>query len=220
MANEDLLDYSYESNASSTDSSKQAKEDDTIKAPNDDPKLEARAKEIAEELEKLKQLQDEIALQMMLPVSKSTSPILTPEEKAEVDARSIYVGNVDYGATAEELETHFYGCGVIYRVNIMCNKANGQPKGFAYIEFGSKEFVETALVLNETLFRGRPIKVCPKRTNLPGMCATNRLFPRGSRGRRGSGMTWGACYHGSQPGATRHPHRGGYRGRTAFYAPY
>ena len=27
-------------------------------------------------------------------------------------------GNVDYGATAEELEQHFHGCGSINRVNI------------------------------------------------------------------------------------------------------
>ena len=31
-------------------------------------------------------------------------PSLSVEEKREVDGRSVYVGNVDYGATAEELE--------------------------------------------------------------------------------------------------------------------
>ena len=36
-------------------------------------------------------------------------PQLTNEEKVEVDSRSIYVGNVDYGANAEELEQHFHG---------------------------------------------------------------------------------------------------------------
>ena len=29
--------------------------------------------------------------------------------------RSVYIGNVDYGATAEELEQHFHGCGSINR---------------------------------------------------------------------------------------------------------
>lgn len=37
------------------------------------------------------------------------------EEKIEADNRSVYVGNVDYGATAEELEQHFHGCGSINR---------------------------------------------------------------------------------------------------------
>jgi polyadenylate-binding protein 2 len=51
------------------------------------------------------------------------------EEKMETDTRSIYVGNVDYGATAEELEQHFHGCGSINRVTIQCDKFTGHPKG-------------------------------------------------------------------------------------------
>jgi len=74
-------------------------------------------------------------------------------------SRSVYIGNVDYGATAEELEQHFHGCGSINRVTILCNKFDGTPKGFAYIEFADKDSVETAMALDESLFRGRQIKV-------------------------------------------------------------
>lgn len=81
------------------------------------------------------------------------------EEKLEVDNRSIYVGNVDYGANAEELEQHFHGCGSINRVTILCNKYDGHPKGFAYIEFADKDSVQTAMAMDESLFRGRQIKV-------------------------------------------------------------
>lgn len=42
------------------------------------------------------------------------------EEKIEADNRSVYVGNVDYGATAEELEQHFHGCGSINRYVVHC----------------------------------------------------------------------------------------------------
>ena len=66
---------------------------------------------------------------------------------------------VDYGATAEELEQHFHGCGSINRVTILCNKYDGHPKGFAYVEFGDKDSVQTAMALDESLFRGRQIKV-------------------------------------------------------------
>lgn len=83
---------------------------------------------------------------------------LSLEEKLEVDSRSIYVGNVDYAATAEELEQHFNGCGAINRVTILCNRFDGHPKGFAYIEFSDKESVQTAMALDESLFRGRQIK--------------------------------------------------------------
>ena len=37
---------------------------------------------------------------------------------------------VDYSATAEELEQHFHGCGAVNRVTILCDKFTGHPKGF------------------------------------------------------------------------------------------
>ena len=90
----------------------------------------------------------------------SVNPLnMSAEEKMEADSRSIYVGNVDYGANAEELELHFHGCGSINRVTILCNKADGHPKGFAYIEFAEPESVQTAMAMDESLFRGRQIKV-------------------------------------------------------------
>jgi len=186
-----------------------------------DPELEAikaRVKEMEEEAEKLKQLQSEVNKQMTLgsPTAAAPAPVLSVEEKMEIDNRSIYVGNVDYGATAEELEAHFHGCGSINRVTILCNKVDGHPKGFAYIEFGSKDFVETALAMNETLFRGRQIKVMSKRTNRPGLCTTNRI-PRGFRGRGVPRGRAAACCHGGHRGRGKVM---GYRGRGSFYSPY
>ena len=46
---------------------------------------------------------------------------LSFDEKMEVDARSVYIGNVDYAATAEELEQHFHGCGSINRSVRSCS---------------------------------------------------------------------------------------------------
>lgn len=51
------------------------------------------------------------------------------EDKEEIDARSIFVGNVDYGATPEEIQAHFQSCGSINRVTILLDKFTGQPKG-------------------------------------------------------------------------------------------
>ena len=91
------------------------------------------------------------------------------EEKMEVDGRSVYVGNVDYAATAEELEQHFHGCGAINRVTILCNKFDGHPKGFAYVEFTDKDSIGTAMALDDSLFRGRQIKV---KERLKSLCST------------------------------------------------
>jgi polyadenylate-binding protein 2 len=132
---------------------------------------------------------------------------MSAEEKLEIDARSIYVGNVDYSATAQELEAHFHGCGSINRVTILCDKFSGHPKGFAYIEFGDKDSVQTAMALDDSLFKGRQIKVGSKRTNRPGISTTDR-GPRGGRGGMYGGM-YGAPYGGFAGG----------RGRGAAYAP-
>lgn len=53
------------------------------------------------------------------------------ENKEEVDARSVFVGNVDYGASPEEIQAHFQSCGSINRVTILLDKFTGQPKGYA-----------------------------------------------------------------------------------------
>ncbi len=39
-----------------------------------------------------------------------------------MDSRSIYVGNVDYSCTPEELQLHFQGCGTVNRVTILTDK--------------------------------------------------------------------------------------------------
>ncbi|XP_040260431.1 polyadenylate-binding protein 1 isoform X1 [Aegilops tauschii subsp. strangulata] len=92
----------------------------------------------------------------------------TALEKAEVDACSIYVGNVDYGCLPEEVQEHFQDCGTVNRVTILTD-FYGNPKGYAYVEFHEAEAVQNALQLNDTELHGRPLKVCPKRTNVPGM---------------------------------------------------
>ncbi|PKY00881.1 RNA-binding domain-containing protein [Aspergillus campestris IBT 28561] len=127
------------------------------------------------------------------------------EDKEEIDARSIFVGNVDYGASPEEIQAHFQSCGSINRVTILLDKFSGQPKGYAYVEFAEPSLVAQALVLNESVFRGRNLKVVPKRTNLPGM----------TRGRGRGAFRGGRGFRGAPRG-----YRGGYRGRGRGYAPY
>lgn len=116
---------------------------------------------------------------------------MSEEDKAEVDLRSIYVGNVDYGSTADELEAHFRCCGAINRVTIQCDRFTGQPKGYAYIEFESADAIEAAVALDDSTFRGRPIKVMPKRTNIPGISTTTRGFRRPRRRFNPFGVRYG-----------------------------
>ena len=159
--------------------------------------IKQRVKGMDEEAARLIQLQSEMEQQIMKSTNSPTmggpggassfsSAPMSAEEKLEADQRSIYVGNVDYSATAQELEAHFHGCGSINRVTILCDKFSGHPRGFAYVEFGDKDSVQTAQALDDSLFKGRQIKVTPKRTNRPGISTTDRV-PRGG-GRGGGAM--------------------------------
>jgi polyadenylate-binding protein 2 len=135
------------------------------------------------------------------------------EDKTDVDSRSIFVGNVDYSASPEDIQAHFQTCGSINRVTILLDKFTGQPKGYAYVEFTEPSLVAQALVLNDSVLKGRNIKVTPKRTNIPGMT-------RG-RGRGRGGFGGGRGFYGRGGGfAPRGGYRGGDRGRGRGYSPY
>lgn len=108
-------------------------------------------------------------------------PGATDQQKEEADLRSVYVGNVDYGCTPEELQAHFQNCGTVNRVTILTDRG-GNPKGFAYIEFLESDAVESACLLEGTELRGRQLKVSPKRTNVPGMKQRGRGRGRGRGG--------------------------------------
>ncbi|KAK7423121.1 poly(A) binding protein Pab2 [Neonectria punicea] len=159
--------------------------------------MKRRVAEMEEEAKKLREMQATLEQQ---------SADLA-DDKESIDSRSIFVGNVDYSASPEEIQAHFQSCGSINRVTILLDKFTGQPKGYAYVEFTEPSLVAQALVLNESVFKGRNIKVTPKRTNVPGM----------SRGRGGRGRGRGFQGRGSFP---RGGYRGGYRGRGRGFAPY
>ncbi|KAI9301505.1 hypothetical protein BJ944DRAFT_271400 [Cunninghamella echinulata] len=124
--------------------------------------------------------------------------------RSPVDLRSVYVGQVDYSTTPEELQAHFQVCGGINRVTILCDKYTGQSKGYGFIEFSDPNAAVQALSFNQTEFRGRLLKVIPKRTNVPGFAY--RGGGRGGRGGRGRGGYY---------------HQGGYPPNGhGMYAPY
>jgi len=156
--------------------------------------MKQRVAEMEREAEKLRELQAAAESASTPEGVDGAAPL--DEDKPAIDGRSVFVGNVDYSATPEELQGHFQACGTINRITILCDKFTGHPKGFAYVEFAEPEFVDAAMALDNSLFRGRLIKVTAKRTNVPG-------FNRG-RGRGGG-------YRGG--------YRGGFRGGGG-YQPY
>ncbi|KAI3517529.1 hypothetical protein L1887_16744 [Cichorium endivia] len=130
--------------------------------------MKKRLKEIEEEAGALREMQAKVEKEMGSVQDDSSGASATQAEKEEADARSIYVGNVDYACTPEEVQQHFQSCGTVNRVTILTDKF-GQPKGFAYVEFVELEAVPNALLLNESELHGRQLKVAAKRTNVPGL---------------------------------------------------
>ncbi|KAL3837847.1 hypothetical protein ACJIZ3_022438 [Penstemon smallii] len=130
--------------------------------------MKKRLQEIEEEAGALREMQAKVEKEMGSGQEDSTGGSANQAEKEEVDARSIYVGNVDYACTPEEVQQHFQSCGTVNRVTILTDKF-GQPKGFAYVEFVEVEAVQNAVLLNESELHGRQLKVSAKRTNVPGM---------------------------------------------------
>ncbi|KAI0316713.1 hypothetical protein OF83DRAFT_1164237 [Amylostereum chailletii] len=140
--------------------------------------MKQRVEEMEREAKKLRELQAAAESESQGQQSTQESvPMDTEEDKSLADNRSVFIGNVEYAATPEDIQAHFQACGTINRVTILCDKFTGHPKGFAYVEFAEPEHVDAAMALDNSLFHGRLIKVTPKRTNIPG-------FNRG-RGRGG-----------------------------------
>jgi len=104
---------------------------------------------------------------------------------------NIYVGNLSFELTAEDLRQAFEAYGEVSSVNIITDKYSGQSRGFGFVEMPDKGDAETAIEnLNGKDLSGREITVneARPRTDRGG-------GPRGqSGGRRGSGFGGGRRY--------------------------
>ncbi|MFP4266449.1 MAG: RNA recognition motif domain-containing protein [Spirochaetaceae bacterium] len=72
----------------------------------------------------------------------------------------IYVGNINYNTTEEELQDLFKDYGDVQSVNIIVDRYSGQSKGFGFVEMESAEAASAAIsALNEQEFGGRRLRV-------------------------------------------------------------
>lgn len=71
----------------------------------------------------------------------------------------LYVGNIDYSASEEELEALFARFGKVEMVNIPVNRYNGKARGFGFVTFASANDAQNALDLNGSEFKGRQLLV-------------------------------------------------------------
>jgi len=72
----------------------------------------------------------------------------------------IYVGNLSYEVTEEDLRQEFGAFGEVTSANIITDKYSGRPKGFGFVEMASKSEAEAAITgLNGKTLKERTIMV-------------------------------------------------------------
>ena len=73
---------------------------------------------------------------------------------------NIFVGNLSYQTTQDDLHAAFAAYGNVERVNIITDRDSGQPRGFAFVEMTEKRDAETAISqLNGAELNGRALNV-------------------------------------------------------------
>ena len=92
---------------------------------------------------------------------------------------NIFVGNLSYQTSQEELEAAFNEFGAVERVNIVRDRDTGQPRGFAFVEMTNSNEASNAIAgLNGRNMNGRDLNV-------------NEARPREERGGGGGGRPSG-----------------------------
>ena len=102
---------------------------------------------------------------------------------------NIYVGNLSYEVTEEDLKQAFEAFGEVESAKIIKDKYTDRSKGFGFVEMSDNAGAQSALDdLNDTELKGRSLKV-------------NKARPRSdSRGGRGG---YGGGRRGGSPGGGR-----------------
>ena len=73
---------------------------------------------------------------------------------------NIFVGNLSYETSQEDLEAAFNEFGAVERVNIVRDRDTGQPRGFAFVEMTNRNEASNAIAgLNGRNMNGRDLNV-------------------------------------------------------------
>ncbi len=72
-------------------------------------------------------------------------------------AQKVYVGNLPFNATEEDVRELFSAYGTVYSVNLISDRETGRPRGFGFVEMdGAENAIQT---LNGQDYEGRALKV-------------------------------------------------------------
>jgi cold-inducible RNA-binding protein len=60
-------------------------------------------------------------------------------------SRKLYVGNLPYDTSDQDLQTLFASAGTVDNVTVMRDAATGRARGFAFVEMATDEDAQTAI---------------------------------------------------------------------------
>ena len=110
----------------------------------------------------------------------------------------LYVGNLSFNTTENELQELFSQAGPVQEVSLMQDKFTGKSRGFAFVTMGSDEDAQNAISkLNGQTVEGRPLTVNEARPREP------RPPGGGGRGYGGGGGGYGGRREGGGGGQRR-----------------
>jgi cold-inducible RNA-binding protein len=121
----------------------------------------------------------------------------------------LYVGNIPFATTAQDLEALFGQAGAVSVVEIVFDKFTGRSRGFAFVTMSSAEEAQKAVgQFNDYEIGGRKLSVSiarPREERAP----REGGFGAGDRGDRGGGR---GGFGGGRGGPRRFGGGGGFRG--------
>jgi RNA recognition motif-containing protein len=101
---------------------------------------------------------------------------------------NIFVGNLSYQTTQDELHAAFAQYGNVERVSVVTDRDTGQPRGFAFVEMTDRTEAQNAInQLNGADLNGRSLNVNEARPKPAGGGYGSGRSHSGSRGR---GSRW------------------------------
>jgi cold-inducible RNA-binding protein len=104
--------------------------------------------------------------------------------------RRLYVGNLPYKCTDDDLRNLFSQAGAVENVQVMRDTATGRARGFAFVEMTTDEGAQKAVAdLHEHEMDGRALVVNEARPKSPG--GGGRGFGAGAGGGGGRGRDFG-----------------------------
>ena len=94
----------------------------------------------------------------------------------------LYIGNISFTSTQEDLTDLFSQAGEVKSVNLITDRETGRPRGFGFVEFGSREMGEEAISKFDGFeFQGRRLKVNEAKAREDKPRGNNNSFGGGNR---------------------------------------